>query len=317
MLPPSLWGYNDAFPDYNYNPSRSRELLAAAGFPNGLSTELWIMDTPRPYLLEPARVAAMVQADLRLAGIETTIVTVPWETYLQKIDAGQYPLCLLGWTPEIADPDRALFSLFGGATKQFAQGGAPDPYLYDVLSRARSMSDAQARQKLYEEANAVVHGVVPAVPLLHTGALVVGRRDLKGYQPSPYHDSLATARAKKPVLVVAIPADAEGLDVADETDSESLRIGAQIVEGLVRLEPGTSAIQPALAERWEASPDGRTWTFYLRKGVRFHDGTPFNADAVLFNIDRMWDRNHPHRAGRTQTFAVFVRLFGGFKGERG
>ena len=317
MLPPYLWGYNDAFPDYNYNPSRSQELLREAGFPNGISTELWVMDTPRPYLPEPARVAAMVQADLRQAGIETTIVSVPWDAYLKKIDAGEYPLCLLGWTPEIADPDQALYSLFGGATRQFAQGGAPDAYLYDVLSRARSTTDVPSRQKLYEEANAVIHGAVPAVPLVHVGPLVVARRELEGYQPSPYYDSFATAHTEITILVVAVAQDAEGLDVADETDADSLRIGAQIFEGLVALAPGTSTIQPALAERWEVSADGRTWTFYLRRGVRFHDGTPFNADAVLFNIDRLWDRSHPYRAGRTQTFATFVRMFGGFKGERG
>ena len=317
MLPPYLWGYNDAFPDYNYNPLRSRELLREAGFPNGIATELWVMDTPRAYLPEPARVAAMVQADLRTAGIETTIVTLPWDIYLQRIDAGEYPLCLLGWTPEVADPDRALYSLFGGATRQFAQAGPPDAYLYDVLSRARSMTDLPSRQKLYEEANAVIHGVVPAVPLVYTGLMVAGRRELQGYRPSPYYDSLATVRYSKPGLVVAIAQDAEGLDVADEMDTESLRIGAQIFEGLVTLEPGTSNIMPALAERWETSADGRRWTFYLRRGVRFHDGTPFNADAVLFNVDRMWDRSHPYRAGRTQAFPYFKRFFGGFKGERG
>jgi len=317
MLSPHLWGYNDALPDYNYNPARSRELLSEAGFPNGISTELWIMDLPRPYLPEPARVAAMVQADLKLAGIETTIVSLPWDTYLERVDAGQYPLCLLGWTPEIADPDQALNPLFGGATQQFAQAGPPDTYLYQVLSEARSTIDLASRQKLYEEANAVIHGVVPAVPLVHTGQLVVSRRELEGYRPSLYYDSLAAAQSGNPALVVAIAQDAEGLDVADETDPESLRIGAQIFEGLVKLQPGTSTILPALAERWEVSADGRTWTFYLRKGVRFHDGAPFNADAVLFNIDRLWDRSHPHRAGRTQTFASFARWFGGFKGERG
>ena len=49
---------------------------------------------------------------------------------------------------------------------------------------------------------------------------------------------------------------------------------------------------PELAESWEASKDAVTWTFKLRKGVKFHDGTPFNADAVVFSIGRMMkDRN--------------------------
>jgi len=44
---------------------------------------------------------------------------------------------------------------------------------------------------------------------------------------------------------------------------------------------------PGLAERWEVSPDGKVYTFYLRKGVKFHDGTPFNAEAVKFSLDRI------------------------------
>jgi len=48
---------------------------------------------------------------------------------------------------------------------------------------------------------------------------------------------------------------------------------------------------PGLAERWEVSPDGKVYTFYLRKGVKFHDGTPFNAEAVKFSFDRIVDPN--------------------------
>jgi peptide/nickel transport system substrate-binding protein len=51
---------------------------------------------------------------------------------------------------------------------------------------------------------------------------------------------------------------------------------------------------PALAERWQASPDGKAWTFFLRKGVKFHDGTDFDADAVVFAFDRQRNSNHPY-----------------------
>ncbi|MFT4133655.1 ABC transporter substrate-binding protein [Labrys sp. (in: a-proteobacteria)] len=50
-------------------------------------------------------------------------------------------------------------------------------------------------------------------------------------------------------------------------------------------------IVPALAESWDVSPDGKSYTFHLRKGVQFHDGTPWNAQAAKFNLDRMTDKN--------------------------
>ena len=54
-------------------------------------------------------------------------------------------------------------------------------------------------------------------------------------------------------------------------------------------EPGGTETIPALAESWEASEDGLQWTFTLREGVTFHDGEPFNAEAVCFNFDRWYN----------------------------
>ncbi len=71
-----------------------------------------------------------------------------------------------------------------------------------------------------------------------------------------------------------------------------------IFEGLIRYKPGTTELEPWLAEKWYISPDGKVFTFYLRKGVKFHDGTDFNADAVVFSFERQRDPNHPfHKYG--------------------
>jgi len=83
----------------------------------------------------------------------------------------------------------------------------------------------------------------------------------------------------------------------------------------MEFKPGTTDLQPALATEWKASADGKTWTFKLRQGVTFQDGTPFNAEAVKFNIDRWWDANHPQgyrNAGKI--YEIWSQVFGGFKG---
>lgn len=81
--------------------------------------------------------------------------------------------------------------------------------------------------------------------------------------------------------------DIAGLDPAMANDGETFRVSRQIFEGLVGVEPGTADPAPGLAESWEQSEDGLSYTFQLKEGVTFHDGTDFNAEAVCFNFDRM------------------------------
>lgn len=94
------------------------------------------------------------------------------------------------------------------------------------------------------------------------------------------------------------------------TDGATFRTSQQIFEGLVEFKPGTADAEAGLAEKWDASDDGLTWTFNLRKGVKFHDGTEFNAEAVCFNFNRWYNQK-----GAGQSPAVtgyWVDNFGGF-----
>ena len=106
----------------------------------------------------------------------------------------------------------------------------------------------------------------------------------------------AAALAQTPpgVLVVGQIAEPKSLDPAADTAVNDFRILVNLYEGLVRYKSGTLEVAPQLAESWEVSGDGTEYTFHLRPGVMFHDGTPFNAEAVEFNFDRMLDENHPY-----------------------
>jgi len=88
-------------------------------------------------------------------------------------------------------------------------------------------------------------------------------------------------------LVFGRGGDSVGLDPAYETDGNSFLVCDNIFEALVFYADESTALEPGLAESWDISADGKTYTFHLRKGVKFHDGTPFNANAVVFSIGRM------------------------------
>lgn len=103
-------------------------------------------------------------------------------------------------------------------------------------------------------------------------------------------------------LIYARSQDAVTLDPAYSVDDESNKVIANIFEGLVRFKPGTTTIEPCLAEAWRVSPDGREWTFYLRRGVKFHDGTPFNSEAVRYSIERQL----PPQSAESASYASFT-----------
>ncbi len=90
------------------------------------------------------------------------------------------------------------------------------------------------------------------------------------------------------------PSDAISLDPARITDTESVEVCNQLYESLLRYRIGTTEVEASLARTWEVSEDGRQWDFELRQGVRFHDGTLFNAAAVVFSFERQLDTNHPY-----------------------
>ncbi|MBV9402643.1 MAG: ABC transporter substrate-binding protein [Candidatus Eremiobacteraeota bacterium] len=113
-------------------------------------------------------------------------------------------------------------------------------------------------------------------------------------------------------LVVARVKDAVTLDPAQATDGLSLNLTQEILWGLVRFKPGTFDIEPALAQSWKSSPDGRHWTFVLRKGLKFSDGTPVDAAAVKWNFDRWRLTNNPNHGN--DTYQYYAAMFGGFPG---
>jgi peptide/nickel transport system substrate-binding protein len=87
------------------------------------------------------------------------------------------------------------------------------------------------------------------------------------------------------------------LDPADATDGESVKAIESLFDTLVRYKTGSTEVEPSLATEWTVSDDHLTWTFTLREGVTFHDGTPVNAEAVAFSFQRQLDPEHDFHDG--------------------
>jgi peptide/nickel transport system substrate-binding protein len=113
-------------------------------------------------------------------------------------------------------------------------------------------------------------------------------------------------------LVIARVKDAVILDPAQATDGMSLNLTQEMMKGLVEFKLGTFDVVPSIAQSWKMSADGLRWTFELKKGLKFSDGTPIDAAAVKFNFDRwrltknLYHQNYP--------YGYYADMFGGFPG---
>ena len=113
-------------------------------------------------------------------------------------------------------------------------------------------------------------------------------------------------------LVYCSEASPAGFDPAQYTSGTEFDASAETVfNRLVQFERGGTTLTPGLAEKWEISPDGKVYTFHLRKGVKFHTTDyfkptrEFNADDVVFTFQRMLDKEHPFRKAYPSEFPYF------------
>jgi dipeptide transport system substrate-binding protein len=112
---------------------------------------------------------------------------------------------------------------------------------------------------------------------------------------------VAATVANAKSLVYCSEGSPENFSPSINTTGTSLDAARPVYNKLVQFEPGGTSVNPGLAESYEVSEDGKTLTFHLRKGVKFHSGvngfTPtrdFNADDVIWSFERMWKAEHPY-----------------------
>ncbi|MEM9979852.1 MAG: ABC transporter substrate-binding protein, partial [Cyanobacteria bacterium P01_D01_bin.2] len=140
-----------------------------------------------------------------------------------------------------------------------------------------------------------------------------GSPDTGGEAPSA---AGTAAPADAGTLVFGSGGQPDNLSSGDVTDGNSLYVQLQIYNYLIGNEPGSTALVPELATEWTPTDDGLTWTFTLQEGVTFHDGTDFNAEAVVFNVNRWWDPDFEYGfRDEGKLYEIWTYLFGGFKGD--
>ena len=182
-VPPTMFGHGEPWP-YEYDPERARELLAEAGYPDGFDTELWYMPVSRPYYPAPQPIAETMASYLADVGINAELMTEDWTTYLADYAEGEFPMYMLGWNADYADPDNFLNTFFGEGSAP-NQLGWENQEVFDALEQARQVADQDERADLYAQVVDTVAEEAASIPVAHNRSLSAVRTNIEGWVPSP------------------------------------------------------------------------------------------------------------------------------------
>jgi peptide/nickel transport system substrate-binding protein len=191
-VPPVLWGYNKSVTPYPYDPAKARALLAEAGFPNGFAADDISYTNPRGYNpVGGARLSEAVQAYLAKVGVTMKIVNYEWGAYLDKVRHSKFEgFAVCGWSGDNGDPDNFLTPKFGfdeaTQTPNLNNcGRMHDPQFDRLIDQARQTTDQAERQRLYEQANKIVHDDAPWIFINYTNQVRAARASVKGFTLNP------------------------------------------------------------------------------------------------------------------------------------
>ena len=186
FVPPGLIGRAGLEPA-TFDPERARELLAEAGFPDGFATEFWYMPVSRPYFPAPRDLAEAFVGYLSDVGIAAELRTEEWGLFLDDYLEGKFPMYMLGWSADYADPNNFIYTFFGPAEigPAFGWTDAHAAETLRLLAAALSAGTTAEREANYVAAARIIGDQVPALPVVYPRTLNAVRVGIEGFQPSP------------------------------------------------------------------------------------------------------------------------------------
>ena len=266
-------------------------------------------DVVRGYLPNPGIIANDVQAQLAEIGVIADVQVVESGAFLASANAGNEPLHILGWHADFPDASNFYSCCFGPNNTQM---GDPYPELYEPLVAASQVLDLEERMGYFHQVAAAMTEVVPWVPFGHAGAADVWQVRMIGVHPGLLDGTEEFSRIEDPDddnVIYMQNAEPISLYCNDTWDGETFRACHQVSEALLDFERGGVDVIPGLAETWSASDDGLVWTFNLREGVLFHDGSTLDANDVVVSWQASADCASPNHTGTGQAFAIYKSIF--------
>ena len=319
FMPPVLFGYTPEVEPLAYDVDLANQMLDDAGFPkdaNGVrfTLDLHYRDVVRGYLPTPGVVGADLQAQLAEVGIQLNVAAIESGAFLDSVAAGDEAIFMLGWGMDYPDPTNFLDFHFGSGSASTPRFGDLYPDITEPLTKASQLGNPEDRYPLYVEANTAIRDEVPMVPIAHGSGANAWKASIEGAyiaqvgptylsnMEDPDDDNIIFMQNAEPISMFC----------GDETDGETFSVCSQINETLLNYNSETGEVIPWLASAFDINEDATEFTFTIRDGVTFTDGSTLDATDAYTSLLMAWDAANPFHVGRTGNFEYFGSFFGGF-----
>jgi peptide/nickel transport system substrate-binding protein len=299
-------GYTDGMTWYKFDKDAAKKALTAAGFDFNQTILLSYRTAVRGYNPQPDKIAQDFQAQLAEIGVKVKLDVQESGTLLANASAGKLGLFMLGWGEDYPDATDWYDTFFSPTLKSF---GTPYDDLVASMQKAAQSADNKVRQTNYDDVNKYLMQHVPMIPIAHGATGQAYKATVKNVIVGPYNLNFPEMTTDAGTLIFTQSAEPIQLWCADETDGETHRACQQLYEPLLRYKFGGTETEPALATSFTANADLTEFTFTLRDGVKWSDGTDFTAADVFATYTAMWDFKNPNHKGNTGTFDYWNGLF--------
>jgi peptide/nickel transport system substrate-binding protein len=185
ILPPVMWGRSATITGYPYDPVRAKALLAEAGYPNGLSLDLWYMPISRPYFPDPKEIGAAMAHDLAKIGVRAHLMTEDWASYLKDLRTNKFMLFMEGGIGDNGDPDDFYSTFVPKYDPNIAYLSYNNPTVFSLVSGARVVTNQAERAKMYAQIAEILARDVRDIPFGSAKTPVLMRKDVHGLVPQP------------------------------------------------------------------------------------------------------------------------------------
>jgi peptide/nickel transport system substrate-binding protein len=275
------------------------KLLQGEGYTaeNPLVIELWY--PAEHYGKTTADVMQVIKEQLEETGlIQVEIQSNDWAEYVGGLVDGSLPVFFLGWFPDFADPENWL-SPFGSCAGSSGLGSNYcNPTMEALLNRAAAVMDTAERQSLYQEIGDLWAEDIPTLPLFWESEFVVTRDGVEGIDIGPilefnyntlrFGEDADPAAGNTDTIIIGTTDEVHSLDAQDAYGVHDWEIIKNTGVPLLKFAPGSAELVPGAAVDFpEVSEDGKTYTFTLRDGIRFADGTILTANDYVTAWERI------------------------------